>query len=232
VAPVSEQDRVAEWHQICGVDGSSYRERIEYPRVQTMSWRKAPSDELLTQKHPARARSNSAVCPDATSDASDDSPLTVSEFARFSCILNKIEEAKRALLEYKLDLMRAQLDRSERRDEFWKKTVAPLFNSPDALVSFILAIELPGVCANASQLTVRIGAQLMRSWAGTLSLFTVFHMNWSASGQNDPPSFSSFLPAAPGGSDQIPADARRAFVLFPILGCGTQHEDTTILDCM
>jgi hypothetical protein len=57
-------------------------------------------------------------------------------------------------------------------------------------------------------------------------------MNWSASGQKDPTTFSTFLPAAPGGGDHIPADARRALVLFQILGCGTEHEDTTILDCV
>jgi hypothetical protein len=190
VAAVSEQNRVAEWHRICGGDGSSYQEWIESPRVQTMTWWKAPSDELLTQHNPARARSNTVVCRDAT--ASDDRPLTVSEFARLSCILTQNEEAKRALLDSQLDLTRAQLDRSERRDDFWTKTVAPLFNSPDTLVSFIRPIELPGVCANVSPLTVRSGARLMRSWAGTRSLFTVSHMNWSASGQNDPTNFSSF----------------------------------------
>jgi hypothetical protein len=72
----------------------------------------------------------------------------------------------------------------------------------------------------------------MRSWAGTRSLSTVSHANWSASGQNDPANFYSFLPAVPGGGDHLPADARRALVLFHVLGCGTEHEDTTVLDCV
>jgi hypothetical protein len=221
---------MAEWHLICCGDGSSYREWIESPMVQTMTWWKAPSDELLTQYSPARARSNSVICRDAT--MSDDRPLTVSEFARLSCILTKNEEAKRALLDSQLDLTRTQLDRSERRDDLWTKTVAPLFNSPDIMVSIITPIELPGVCANASPLTVRSGARLMRYWSGTRSLFTVSHMNWSASGKNDPTNFPSFLPAALGGGDHLLAYSRRALVLFHILGFGTGHEDTTVLDCV
>jgi hypothetical protein len=57
-------------------------------------------------------------------------------------------------------------------------------------------------------------------------------MNWSASGQNDPTTFSSFLPAAPGGGNHLPADSRRALALFHISGCGPYHEDTTVLDCV
>jgi hypothetical protein len=72
----------------------------------------------------------------------------------------------------------------------------------------------------------------MRSWAGTRSLFTVCNVNWSASGQNDPTNFSSFFPVAPGGGDQIPADSRRALILFHVLKCGTEQEDTTVLDCV
>jgi hypothetical protein len=232
VAAVSEQSRAAEWHRCCPCgDGSSYRDWLESPKVQTMTWWRAPSDELLTQYNPTHVKAVPMVCRDGIA-SSDDRPLSVSEFARLSCILTQDEEAKRALLDSQLDLTRAQLDRSERRDDFWTKTIAPLFNSPDTIVSFIPPTELSGVSANVAPLTLRSGARLMRSWAGTRSLFTVCHVNWSASGQNDPTNFSSFLPAAPGGGDHIPADARRALILFHVLGCGTEHENTTVLDCV
>jgi hypothetical protein len=37
-------------------DGSSYREWLESPRMQTMPWWRAPSDELLSQYNPARLK--------------------------------------------------------------------------------------------------------------------------------------------------------------------------------
>jgi hypothetical protein len=156
----------------------------------------------------------------------------VNEYAGLVCILTQHEDAKRALLDSQLDLTRSQLDRSERRDDFWSLTIAPIFNSPDTTVSFHPPIDLLGVFANESPLSFRSGSRLMQSWAGTRSLFTVAYENWSASGQNDRTNFSSFLPTAPGGGGKIPADARRALVHFHVLRCGTGNEDTTVLDCV
>ena len=105
----SDSDQVAEWYRCCPCgDGGSYREWLESPRAQTLTWWKAPSDELLAQYHPARMRNCSTVVRDA--NASDDRALSVSEFARLACILTQHEDAKQALLDSQLNLTRAQLD--------------------------------------------------------------------------------------------------------------------------
>jgi hypothetical protein len=227
----SETDRMAEWYRCCAcADGSSYREWLESPKPQTMTWWQAPSDELMAQHQPARAKVVSVVT--TGTNAPEDRALSVNEYARLACILTQHEGAKQALLDSQLNLTRAQLDRSERRDDFWSHTIAPLFNSPDTAISFNPPIDLPEVNANAAPLGIRGGSRLMRAWSGTRSLFTVAYTNWSASGQNDPTNFSSFLPKAPGGGEEIPADARRAFVLFYVLRCGTENEDATVLDCV
>jgi hypothetical protein len=231
LAAYSHCDRETEWYRCCACgDGSSYKEWLESPRAQTMIWWKAPSDQLLKLQHPARLRNISTRTRDA--NAAEDRPLNVNEYARLVCILTQHENAKRALLDSQLDLTRSQLDRSERRGDFWSLTVAPIFNSPDTVVSFHSPTDLLGVCANEAPLSFRSGSRLMQSWAGTRSLFTVAYENWSASGRNDPTNFSLFLPTAPGGGDHISADASRALVLFHVLRCGTENADTTILDCV
>jgi hypothetical protein len=231
IRAVSEGDRIAEWLRCCPCgDGSSYRDWLESPRLQTMTWWRAPSDELLVHHNPARLKQSTSTTRDA--NESEDGPLSVNEFARLACILTQHEEARRALLDSQLNLTRAQLDRSERRDVFWTLQIAPLFNSPGTLVSFKSPVDLPDVSASLPPLTLRSGSRLMRSWAGTRSLFTVCFTNWSASGQNDPANFISFLPPAAGGGEHITSESRRALVLFHVLGCGTAHENTEVLDCV
>ena len=73
------------------------------------------------------------------------------------------EDAKQALLDSQLNLTRAQLDRSERRDDFWSLKIAPLFNSPDISVGFNPPVDLIGVSANAVPLSMRSGSRIMRS---------------------------------------------------------------------
>jgi hypothetical protein len=197
ILTLPEIERYAERHHCCPCgDGSSYREWLESPRVQTMPWCRAPSDELLSQYNPARLQASTSH----ELIASDDGPLCVDEFARLACILTQHKDARRALLDSELDLTRAQLDRTERRDKFWTHNIAPLFNSPGTVLSFKPPIGLPEISAHAPPLTPRSGSRLMRSWAGTHSLYTVSHTNWSASGQNDPPNFLSFLPAPTEGA--------------------------------
>jgi hypothetical protein len=179
-----------------------------------MTWWKPPSDQLLKLQYPARLRNSSTETRAA--NPAEDRPLNVNDYTRLVCILAQDEDAKRALVDSQLDLARPQLDRSERRDNFLSLTIAPIFNIPDTTVSFHPPIALSGVCANDAPLSFRTGSRLMESWAGTRSLFNVAYANWSASGQNGPTNFSSFLPVAPSGDDHIPVDSRRALVLFHV----------------
>jgi hypothetical protein len=229
IPTLPEIERYAEWHRCCPCgNGSSCREWLESASVQTIPWCRAPSEELLSRYNPARLKGSSSH----ELYASDNGPLCVDEFARLACILTQHEDARRALLDSQLDLTRAQLDRTERREEFWTLKIAPLFNSPGTVVSFNPPIYLPQVSTHAPPLTSRSCSRLLRSWAGTRSLFTVSHTNWSASGQNDPTNFLSFLPAPVGGGDQIPVESRRVLVLFRVFGCGSARENTEVLHCV
>jgi hypothetical protein len=57
------------------------------------------------------------------------------------------------------------------------------------------------------------------------------YARWTASGQNDPTNFRSFLPSSRQGSDEMNAGGKRVYILFSVLGCGTESEMTEILDC-
>jgi hypothetical protein len=211
VAALPVAERLAEWHRCCGGDGLRYRDWLESPRVQTMTWWRAPSEDLLAQYCPVRAKKLSQTkmvseCPRS------ERPLTVSEFARLACILTENEGAKRALLDSMIDLTRAQLDRSESRDAFWSKTICPLFNNATVLVNFVPPLELPNISPNQAPITVRSAYRLMESWTRTRSVFTCSYERWSASGQNDPTNFRSFVPVGPRGGDLLPVESRRALV--------------------
>jgi hypothetical protein len=176
-----------------------------------MTWWRAPSEDLLAQYCPVRAKKLSQTkmvseCPRS------ERPLTVSEFARLACILTENEGAKRALLDSMIDLTRAQLDRSESRDAFWSKTICPLFNNATVLVNFVPPLELPNISPNQAPITVRSAYRLMESWTRTRSVFTCSYERWSASGQNDPTNFRSFVPVGPRGGDLLPVESRRALV--------------------
>jgi hypothetical protein len=230
ISSVPQNESITEWHRCCPCgDGSSYRDWLESPRVQIMAWWRAPSDELLSQYNPARLKVSTSNSREQ--NASEDGPLTVDEFSRLACILTQHKESRRALLDSQLDLSRAQLGRSERRDDFRALKIAPLFNNPATLVSFKPPIDLPEILALAPPLAPRGGSRLLLSCSRTRSIFTVSHANWYSSGQNDPKIFISFLPAMVGGGDQIPVESRRALILFHILGCGTDHEHMEVLDC-
>jgi hypothetical protein len=95
---------------------------------------KAPSEQILKLQHHARLRNSSSGIRDE--NTAEDRPLSVNEYARLVCILTQHGDAKRALVDSQLELTRSQLDRSERRDDFWSLTIAPIFNSPDTAVSF------------------------------------------------------------------------------------------------
>jgi hypothetical protein len=174
LAASSHRDRETEWYRCCACgDGSSYKEWLESPRAQTMTWWKAPSDHLLKLQYPARLRNSSTGTRDE--NPAEDRPLNVNEYARLVCILTQQEDAKRALVDSQLDLTRSQLDLSERRADFWSLTIAPIFNSPDTAVSLHLPITLSGVCDEEAPLNLRSGSRLIQSWAGTRSLFTVIY---------------------------------------------------------
>jgi hypothetical protein len=177
--------------------GLLYRYWLEFPLVQTMTWWRAPSEDLLAQYCPVRAKKlgRTKMLPECSRS---ERPLTVSEFARLACILTENEGAKRALLDSMLYLMRAQLDRLESRDAFRSKTICPLFNDATVLVYFVPPLELPDISPNQAPITVRSAYRLMESWTRTRSVFTCSYERWSASGQNDPTNFRSFVPVGPG----------------------------------
>jgi hypothetical protein len=193
--PVSE--RLAEWHRCCGGDGLLYRHFLESPRVQTMTWWKAPLEDLLAQYCPVRAKKLGRTkmvseCPRS------EKPLTVSECARLACIITENDGAKRALFDSMLDLKLAQLDLSESRDAYWSKTMCPLFNNATVLVNFVPPLELPDISPSQAPITDRSAYRLLESWTRTMSVVTCSYERWSASGQNDPTYFRSFVPVVPG----------------------------------
>jgi hypothetical protein len=98
LAAYSHCDMETEWYQCCACgDGSSYKEWLEYPRAQTMTWWRAPSDQLLQLQHLTRLRNNSTGTCDA--NAAEDRPLNSNEYSRLVCILTQHKDAKRVLLD-------------------------------------------------------------------------------------------------------------------------------------
>jgi hypothetical protein len=105
---------------------------------------------------PARVKNSSIAVRHA--NASDDRALSVNEFARLACVLTQHEDSNQALLDSQLNLTRAQLDQSERKNDICSLKIAPLFNSPDISVGFNPCIDLPRVSANAALFSIRSGS--------------------------------------------------------------------------
>ena len=59
-------------------------------------------------------------------------------------ILTQNEQARSALLKSGLDLSRNEQQRREDRDEFWTRTITPLFNNPNTE----LALSFRGIIPN------------------------------------------------------------------------------------
>jgi hypothetical protein len=60
------------------------------------------------------------------------------------------EEAMRVLVDSRVILTRAQLDRAVRRDGFYTNTIAPLLNSMVTVLRIDPPVDLANVCANAA----------------------------------------------------------------------------------
>jgi hypothetical protein len=97
-----------------------------------MTWWQAPSDELMTQHQPARAKGDSVVSID--DNASENRALSVNEYARLACILTQHEGADQSLLDSQINLTQAQLNRLDCRDDFWPLKIASFFNRVDTAI--------------------------------------------------------------------------------------------------
>lgn len=165
------------------------------------------------------------------------SPWSVSEFARLMAILTDSEEAKHALIRSGTALNRNDLQRRANMDSFWVDIIEPLFNDPNKKFSLNIRgcvrgdTEMDLIDVNASPSCFRSGSALRAKFVSVRAHFTTAYSNWSTSGQLDAEGsdFDKFVPRAVA-SQEISSVGRLVCVLFYALRCGTDAEETEILN--
>jgi hypothetical protein len=126
-----------------------------------------------------------------------------------------------------LNLTRAQLDRGETRDEFWKVEVSPRFNDCDLRPELALCGVRSGVDSTHPSAHYRSGEKLKGLLLRSKKVFSTAYRRGELSGQMDPEcdSFKDFFPCAGRSSTELSQEGKRAVLLFQALRCGTTQED-------
>ena len=126
------------------------------------------------------------------STTANNTPFSLSEFARLCVILRDDSHARKALLDLNNELTLQDFRANFTRDDLWRE-IAKRFNDISVSYEQAFSTSVPEACSADPPLCARSAERLKDVYQRTPSMFTQRFEYYSRSGNNDPDSFPNYF---------------------------------------